>query len=163
MPKPGKPIPDGYHTVTSYLTVKNAAEALEFYKRAFGAEEIARMHGPDGKSVMHAEFKIGDSFVMLADEWPQGGGVGSPKSLGGTTVTLFLYVNDVDALFKRAVAAGATATMPPTDTFWGDRYGKVSDPFGHAWSMATHKLDMTPEEMKAGQAEFFKSMAKPGN
>ena len=109
---------------------------------------------------MHAEIEIGDSFMMPADEW---GGVKSPKSLGGTTVSIFLYVHDVDALFKRAVAAGATATMPPTDMFWGDRYGKVSEPFGHEWGMATHKLDMTPEEMKAGQAEFFKSMAKPGN
>ena len=133
MPKPGKPIPDGYHAVTPYLTVKNAGEALEFYQRAFGAEAIAKMHGPDGKSVMHAEIEIGDSFMMPADEW---GGVKSPKSLGGTTVSIFLYVHDVDALFKRAVAAGATATMPPTDMFWGDRYGKVSDPFGHEWSMA---------------------------
>ena len=159
MAKPGKPIPDGYHTVTPYLSVKGAAEALDFYKRAFGAEEVVKMHGPDGKSVMHAEFKIGGSILMLADEWPQGG-VKAPKTLGGTTVSIFLYVQDVDAVFKRAVAAGATATMPPMDMFWGDRYGKVTDPYGHEWGMATHRLDMTPEEMEAGQKEFMAKMGQ---
>ena len=159
MAKPGKPVPDGYHTVTPYLTVKNASEAIDFYKRAFGAEAIVRMPGPDGKSTMHAEIKIGDSMVMLSDEWPQGD-VKAPKSLGGTTVGVFLYVQDVDALFKRAVAAGATATMPPSDMFWGDRYGKVSDPYGHHWGMATHKLDVTPEEMATGQKEFMAKMAE---
>ena len=159
MPKPGKPIPDGYRSVTPYLTVKNSAEALDFYKRAFGAEAVTVMHGPDGKSVMHAEFKIGDSMLMLADEWPQGE-VKAPKSLGGTSVSIFLYVQDVDAVFKRAVAAGATATMPPSDMFWGDRFGKISDPYGHSWGLATHKLDMTPEEIMKGQKEFMEKMGK---
>ena len=159
MAKPGKPIPDGYRTVTPYLSIKNAAEAIDFYKRAFGAEEIVRMPGPDGKSVMHAEIKIGDSMIMLADEWPEGD-VKSPKSLGGTTANIFLYVQDVDASFKRAVDAGATVKMAPEDFFWGDRYGKLIDPFGHHWGIATHKLDMTPEEITKGQKEFVAKMAQ---
>ena len=158
MPKPGKPVPEGYHTVTPYLTVKNAAEALEFYERAFGATHVLRMAGPDGKSTMHAEFKIGDSMVMLADEWQQG--AKAPASIGGTTIGIFLYVEDVDALFKRAVAAGATVTMPPTDMFWGDRYSKLTDPFGHHWSIATHKFDMTEEELAQGQKEFMAKMGQ---
>jgi PhnB protein len=154
-----KPIPPGYHTVTPYLTVKGAAQAIEFYKRAFGAQEVERMPGPDGKSVMHAELKIGDSIVMLSDEFPQMG-TRSPQTLGGSSGYLFLYVSDVDAAFKRAVDAGAKATMPPADMFWGDRFAKVSDPFGHEWGMATHKEDLSPEEIrKRGQAEMAK-MAK---
>lgn len=154
-----KPIPQGYHTVTPYLTVKGAAQAIEFYKRAFGAQEVERMPGPDGKSVMHAELKIGDSIVMLSDEFPQMG-TRSPQTLGGSSGYLFLYVSDVDAAFKRAVDAGAKATMPPADMFWGDRFAKVSDPFGHEWGMATHKEDLSPEEIrKRGQAEMAK-MAK---
>jgi len=154
-----KPIPTGYHTVTPYLTVKGAAQAIDFYKRAFGAQEVERMPGPDGKSVMHAELKLGDSVVMLSDESPQGG-TRSPQTLGGSTAYLFLYVPDVDAAFKRAVDAGAKATMPPTDMFWGDRFGKVSDPFGHEWGLATHKEDVSPEEMRRrAQAEMAK-MAK---
>ena len=159
MAKPGKPIPDGYRSVTPYLTVKNAAEAIDFYKRAFGAEEIVVMRGPDGKSTMHAEIKIGDSMLMLADEWPQGE-IKAPKTIGGTTVGIFLYVQDVDAVFNRAVAAGATTIMPPTDMFWGDRYSKLSDPYGHNWGLATHKLDMTPEEIQKGQKEFLAKMGK---
>jgi PhnB protein len=154
-----KPIPPGYHTVTPYLTVKGAGQAIEFYKRAFGAQEVERMAGPDGKSVMHAELKIGDSIVMLSDEFPQMG-TRSPQTLGGSSGYLFLYVSDVDAAFKRAVDAGAKATMPPADMFWGDRFAKVSDPFGHEWGMATHKEDLSPEEIrKRGQAEMAK-MAK---
>jgi len=154
MPKPGKAIPDGYHTITPYLTVKGAAAAIDFYKRAFGAEEIGRFAGPDGKSVMHAELKIGDSIFMLSDEFP-GAGCRSPQSLGATTMNMHFYVNDVDAAFDRAVKAGATALMPVADMFWGDRYGKLRDPNGHEWGIATHKLDLTPEEMaKAAQAAF---------
>jgi uncharacterized glyoxalase superfamily protein PhnB len=154
----GKPVPEGYHSVTPYLTIKNAAEAIDFYKRAFGAEEVVRMPGPDGKSVMHAEMKIGNSMLMLADEMPQGD-CKSPKSLGGTSVNIFLYVQDADSVFQKAVSAGAKASMP-TDMFWGDRYGKVVDPYGHSWGIATHKLDMTPEEITKGQKEFFAKMGK---
>ena len=157
MSKPGKPIPQGYHTATPYLTLKNASEAIDFYKRAFGAEEVVRMSAPDGKGVMHAEIKIGDSMLMLADEMPQGD-CRSPKSLGGTSVNIFLYVQDVDSTFQKATAAGAKVTMPPTDMFWGDRYSKVVDPYGHSWGIATHKLDMTPEEIEKGQKEFMARM-----
>jgi PhnB protein len=154
-----KPIPQGFHTVTPYITVKGAAQAIDFYKRAFGAEEVERVPGPDGKSVMHAEVKIGDSIVMLSDEFPQAGSR-SPQTLGGSTGYLFLYVPDVDAAFKRAVDAGAKPTMPLADMFWGDRFGKVADPFGHEWGLATHQEDLTPEEIhKRGQAEMAK-MAK---
>ena len=121
-----------------------AAAAIEFYKKAFGAEEIARMPGPKG-SVMHAEIQIGDSRIMLNDEFPDFGKMG-PASIGGTPITIHLYVNDVDALFDRAVKAGATARMPVADMFWGDRYGQIEDPFGHHWSIATHKEDVSPEE-----------------
>jgi PhnB protein len=159
MATPGKPVPEGYHTATPYLTIKNAGEAIDFYKRAFGAEEIVRMPGPDGKGVMHAEIKIGNSMLMVSDEWPMGD-CKSPKSLGGTTVNIFLYVQDVDSIFNKAVAAGAQATMPPTDMFWGDRYGKVVDPYGHSWGIATHKLDMTPQEIEKGQKEFMAKMGK---
>jgi len=154
-----KPIPDGYRTVTPYLTVRNAADAIEFYTRAFGAQEVERMSGPDNKSIMHAELKIGDSIVMLSDEFPQGG-TRAPQSLGGSTGSLFLYVPDVDAAFKRALDAGATVAMPLADMFWGDRFGKVSDPFGHVWGLATHKEDVTPEEMKKRGQAFMAAMAK---
>lgn len=159
MPTAGKPVPEGYRTVTPYLTIKNAGEAIDFYRRAFGAEEIVRMPGPDGRSVMHAELRIGDSMLMIADEWPTGD-CKSPKTLGGTSVNIFLYVPNVDATFQKAVAAGANASMPPTDMFWGDRYSKVVDPYGHSWGIATHKLDMTPEEIQKGQKEFMAKMAK---
>jgi PhnB protein len=145
-----KPIPEGMHTVTPHLTCAGAADAIEFYKKAFGAIEMGRMPGPGGK-LMHAMLKIGDSAIMLVDEFPEWGGKG-PKTLGGTPVTIHLYVNDADAVFKSAVDAGATAKMPMADMFWGDRYGIVIDPFGHSWSIATHIKDMTPEEMaKAGK------------
>lgn len=157
MSKPGKPIPDGYHTITPYFTVKNAAEAITFYKKAFAAEERVRMHGPDGKQVVHAEIQIGDSMLMLGEECPQSGNR-APTSLGGTPAGLLLYVTDVDASFARATAAGCTVEMPPMDMFWGDRYCKLKDPFGHSWSIATHKLDFTPEEMARGMEEFNKKM-----
>jgi PhnB protein len=156
MAKP-KPIPDGYRTVTPYLTLKKAAQAIEFYGRAFGARESARMTGPDGTSVMHAELRIGDSVVMLSDELPQAG-PRSPETLGGTSASIFLYVPDVDAAFKRAVAAGATALMPPADMFWGDRFAKLADPFGHEWAMATHVEDLSPEEIRKRGAAAMAAM-----
>ncbi len=154
MAKQAKAIPEGFHTVTPHLIIKGASEAIEFYKKAFGAEEVARMPGPGG-TVMHAEIRIGDSPIMLNDEFPSFGKTG-PKSIGGTPVTIHLYVNDVDALFDRAVKAGAKVTMPIADMFWGDRYGQIEDPFGHQWSLATHKEDVTPEEcMRRAKAAGF--------
>ena len=144
MPKV-KPIPDGYHTLTPHIVVRDASKALEFYKKALGAEELFRMPGPDGK-VMHAEMRVGDSVVMLADEKPEMG-ARSPLAVGGTSITLSLYVEDADKLFQRAVAAGAKAVMPMSDMFWGDRYGVLADPFGHQWAMMTHKEDVAPEEI----------------
>jgi PhnB protein len=151
-----QPIPQGYHTVTPHLVVRDAERALEFYKRAFGAEIQGVMHGPGGK-VMHAVMKIGDSFVMLNDEMPEMGSL-SPQSLGGSSVTLHIYVDDVDALYKKASAAGATTTMPVMEMFWGDRYGKVVDPFGHHWSLATHTRDLTMDEIQQGQEEAIAQM-----
>ncbi len=149
-----EPIPAGYHTVTPHLVVADAAAAIAFYQEAFGAEELIRVPTPDGQGVLHAEIKIGDSPVMLADELPEFGGR-SPQSLGGSPVAIHLYVEDVEAVFKRAVDAGATAVMPPTDMFWGDRYGRLTDPFGHYWSLATHMRDPTPEELQAGAKAAF--------
>lgn len=140
-------IPEGYHTVTPSLVVQNAAEAIEFYKRAFGAEELSRMSSPDGQQIWHAEIEIGDSRVMLNDEFPDMGARG-PQSIGGTPVSLHLYVEDADAWFRRAIDAGATVSMPLEDTFWGDRYGQVTDPFGHQWALATHKEDVSEEELR---------------
>jgi len=139
-----KAIPEGYYTVTPHLVVKDAGGAIEFYKKAFGAEEVFRMPGPGGK-VMHAELKIGNSHVMINDEMPDYGALG-PQSIGGTPVTLHLYVNDVDSTFKRAISAGGKEEMAVADMFWGDRYGKLVDPYGHKWSVATHKEDVSPEE-----------------
>ena len=144
-----KPIPSGFHTLTPHLVVKGASQAIEFYKKAFGAQEIGRMAGPDGKSILHADLKIGDSHVFLVDEMPEMGCRG-PESTGGTPVTIHMYVEDVDAAFGKAVAAGATVRMPLADMFWGDRYGVLTDPFGHAWSLASHKEDLTPEEIRKG-------------
>jgi PhnB protein len=141
-----KPIPDGYHTLTPHMTVRDAARAIEFYKQAFGATEKGVMTGPDGK-VMHAELRIGDSIFMLADEFPQYGSL-SPLSTGGSGMGLHIYVEDVDTAFDQAVKAGATVEMPVSDMFWGDRYGKLADPFGHKWSIATHKRDMSMEDME---------------
>ena len=150
-----KEIPEGFHTVTPYLTVSDCARAIDFYKRAFGAEELFRLDGPDGK-VAHAEMKIGDSIIMLSDEMPGWGR--SPLSLGGTAVNIHLFVKDVDELFNRAIGAGAKVAMPLGDMFWGDRYGQVTDPFGHSWSLATHKEDVPPEELrKRAQAAMAKT------
>lgn len=150
-----KPIPDGYHTATPYLIVRDAAGAIDFYGRAFGAKEILRMPRPDGK-IAHAEIQIGDSRIMLGDESPEMGSR-SPQTLKGTTVGVFLYVQDVDSVFKRALGAGAKELMPVADMFWGDRFGKLADPFGHEWQIATHKEDVAPEEMgKRAKAAFSK-------
>ncbi|SAL85878.1 glyoxalase/bleomycin resistance protein/dioxygenase superfamily protein [Caballeronia arvi] len=145
------PIPQGMHSLTPHLVCAGAAEAIEFYKRAFDAIELGRMPGPDGK-LMHAIVKIGDSTLMLVDEFPQFGSVG-PKALKGSPVTIHLYVKDVDATVKQAEGAGAKVTMPVADMFWGDRYGRLEDPFGHQWSVATHTRDVTPEEMKQAMAQ----------
>ncbi len=142
-----KPIPAGYRSVTPYLTVRDGARAIDFYKDALGAVEKVRMIGPDGRSVMHAELKIGDSIVMLSDEFPGMSTCRSPQSLGGTTVSLFLYVRDVDAAFKRASNSGCKVLMELTDMFWGDRFGKLEDPFGNQWSMATHTENVSPKEL----------------
>lgn len=150
---------EGYQTVTPALTVRNGAEAIEFYKKAFGAEEIMRVPGPDGKSIMHAEIRVGTSRIMLGDEAPSMGCL-APVSLGGPGGSLYVYVPDVDAAFKQAVAAGAKALMPVTDMFYGDRFGQVEDPSGHRWGLATHVEDLAPEEMARRQGEFFASMAK---
>ena len=141
-----KPIPQGYHTATPYLIVNDGARAIEFYKKAFGATELFRMAGPDGK-IGHAEIKIGDSPIMLADEVPAMGHR-SPQSLGGSPVSILLYVEDVDAVFNQAVAAGAKVARPVADQFYGDRTGGVTDPFGHAWYIATHKEDVSSEELQ---------------
>jgi PhnB protein len=140
------PIPEGYHTVTPYLAVENASEAIAFYERAFGAKELVRMPGPDGM-IAHAELEIGDSRVMLSDPFPQAS-TRPPKELGGTSASVFMYVEDVDAVVKQAVDAGATVTMEVEDQFWGDRFGSVSDPFGHSWSIATHVEDVPAEELE---------------
>jgi uncharacterized glyoxalase superfamily protein PhnB len=153
-----KSCPKGFHTVTPTLTVRDAGKAIEFYKRAFGAEERMRFPGPDGKGIMHAEIKIGDSIIMLGDESPQKGCV-SPQTLGGTPSGLFLYVDDVDRTFNQAVTAGAKSDMPVSDMFWGDRCGNLTDPFGHKWMVATHKEDLTPEELRKRAEGFFAQMA----
>ena len=156
---PAKPIPDGYHTLTPYMTVRDAARAIGFYKQAFGAKERGVMKAPDGK-VMHAELLIGDSIVMLADEFPEFGSL-SPETTGGAGMGLHIYIEDVDTAFDRAVKAGATVEMPVADMFWGDRYGKLKDPFGHKWSIGTHKADLSPEEMKRGMEEAMAKMPLP--
>jgi len=147
------PIPAGYHTATPYLTLNECARAIDFYKKAFGAQEIVRMEAPGGK-IGHAEIKIGDSMIMLSDEMAAGGNR-APASLGGTTASVFLYLTDVDTTYKQAVDAGAKADMPPADMFWGDRFGRLTDPFGHSWALATHIEDVAPAEMqKRMQAEM---------
>ena len=150
MAKTPKAVPDGHHTVTPYLVVRGAERAIEFYTRAFGARETARMTGPGGM-IIHAEVQVGDSRIMLSDEFPELR-TSSPEALGGTPVRLMLYVDDVDTWFRRAVEAGAKVEMTPRDMFWGDRYAKVSDPFGHRWDMATHREDLSADEMRKRQA-----------
>jgi len=152
-----KPIPDGYHRVTPYLIVDGAANAIEFYKKAFGASELLRFPAPDGR-IGHAEVKIGDSTVMLADEHPERGARG-PKAFGGSPISLLLYVEDVDRTVERAVAAGAKVTRPVADQFYGDRTGGIQDPFGHEWYVATHVEDVSPEEMQR-RSEAMAAAAK---
>jgi PhnB protein len=152
-----KPIPDGYHSAQPYLAVDDAAKAIDWYKQAFGATERLRMDGPGG-SIGHAELEIGDSVVMLSDPFPQAS-TKPPKELGGTSSSVMLYVEDVDATVKQAVDAGATVTMEVGDQFWGDRMGSIADPFGHSWSIATHVEDVSPEEMEKRAAEFMAAMA----
>jgi PhnB protein len=140
-----QPIPEGYHTLSLHLAVEDASKAIDYYKQAFGAKERMRMDGPDGK-IGHAELEIGDSVVMLSDPFPQST-VRPPNEVGGTSASVFMYVEDVDAVAKRAVDAGATVTMEVADQFWGDRFGTITDPFGHVWSIATHVEDVSPDEM----------------
>jgi PhnB protein len=152
-----KPIPTGFHSITPSLTLNDAAGAIEFYKRAFGAQELSRMSAPQGK-IGHAEIKIGDSIMMLSDEMPGGGK--SAKAIGGSPVTIYLYVEDVDAVYKKAESAGAKTEMPPTDMFWGDRFAKLTDPYGHSWALATHKEDVAPEEMTKRSKAFMEKMGQ---
>jgi PhnB protein len=154
MNKQTQPIPAGFHTLTPHLVVKDASKAIEFCKNAFGAHEIRRVSGPDGNSLIHAEVQIGDSRLMLVDEFPEMGSRG-PQSIGGTPVTIHMYVKDVDAVFNKAVDAGAEVKMPLDNMFWGDRYGVLTDPFGHSWSLATHREDPTPEEIAKRSWEAF--------
>jgi PhnB protein len=151
-----RPIPQGYHSVSPALRIDGAAEAIDFYTRAFGAKERYRMPGPDG-SIAHAEIQIGDSVVMLSDPFPNAT-VKPPTELGGTSVGIFLYVEDVDAVFQQAVDAGATVTMPLEDMFWGDRFGSVLDPYGHLWSLATHVEDVPPEERQERAKQAMAAM-----
>jgi PhnB protein len=151
-------IPSGYHTLTPYLVVSDASRAIEFYKQVFGAKETVRMGGPGGK-VGHAELKIGDSMLMLSDEMP-GSGNRSPQSLGGSPVSVFMYVENVDSVFDQAVKAGAKADKPPEDMFWGDRFGHLTDPFGHLWAIATHIEDVAPEEMRKRAQAAMAQMAQ---
>jgi len=151
---PVNPVPEGYHTATPYLIIKGAAQALEYYQKAFGAEVLLRMDGPDG-GVAHAEIKIGDSFIMLGEENPKEG-FKSPASLGGSAVGIMLYVADVDARFAKAIAAGGKVARPIVDQFYGDRSGTLTDPFGHIWTIATHVEDVPPAEMERRAAEYMK-------
>ena len=153
-----KPIPDGFHTLSPHIVVRDVAKAIAFYQAAFGAEKVHVHYMPDGKTVMHAQIRIGDSPVLIAEECEQWGSK-SPLLLGATPVKLHLYVKDADAVFDRAVNAGATVTMPMADMFWGDRYGMVVDPFGHQWSIATHTKDMTPDEMARAAQDAMVRMA----
>jgi PhnB protein len=153
-----KKIPEGYHSITPALIVKNGDAAIEFYKKGFGAEERSRMKSPDGR-VAHAELKLGDSVFMLSDEYPEMK-CHSPNSIGGSPVSMYVYVEDVDALFDKAVSAGAKVLDPVKDQFWGDRHGRLEDPFGHLWSIATHKKDLSEEEMKSAAEAAFSQMSK---
>jgi PhnB protein len=158
-----QPIPSGYHSISPYLVIRGAAKAIDWYKEAFGAKEISRSPMPGSELLMHAEIQIGDSRLMICDEMKQMRGWVSPQSLNGTTVALHLYTEDCDAAFARAVKSGAKPTMEPWDSFWGDRFAKLNDPFGHEWTIATHTRDVTPEQMKADADAFFASMRKQGD
>jgi PhnB protein len=152
-------VPDGYSTVTPYLVIKGAAGALDWYRRAFGAQELARAPGPDGR-IMHAEMRVGETVVMMCDEFPEmSSNWRSPLTIGGTTVALWVYVEDCDSLHQKAVDAGANNESAPADMFWGDRLGRLTDPFGHSWMIATHKEDVPPEEMDRRQKEYMTKMA----
>jgi PhnB protein len=153
-----KPIPEGYNTINPYIAVEDATKAIEFYKRAFGATERSKMEGPPGK-IAHAELAIGDSVIMLSDPFPQSK-VKPPKEIGGTTVSLMVYVEDVDEVVQQAVDAGATITMPVENQFWGDRFGQVEDPFGHNWQIATHVEDVAPDEMAKRAEQAMASMTQ---
>lgn len=153
-----KAVPEGTHTITAHLSVREASKAVEFYEKAFGAQLRALHKTPDGK-VMHASLKIGDSSLLLADEFP-GAGCPSPQTLGGSPVVLNIYVEDVDKLFNQAVAAGAKVTMPLANQFWGDRYGQIVDPFGHTWALGSHVEDVAPEELERRANAMFAEMAK---
>ena len=157
MPSTVRPIPEGYHSVTPALTCRDAARAIEFYKSVFGATEVVSMPGPGGK-IMHAELRIGNSVIMLGDEIP--GMTTAPSPSSGNSFSLFLYTEDVDATYARALAAGSRSVMAPENMFWGDRYGKITDPFGHHWGIATHVEDVAPDELARRSAEFTAKMAK---
>jgi uncharacterized glyoxalase superfamily protein PhnB len=157
MSQSASPIPEGFHSITPHLFCENAAEALAFYERAFGAQEVGRMDGPGGK-IMHAELRIGDSMLMLADAFPEYGSRG-PRALQGTPVTIHMYVEDADAVWQRAIDAGATVEMPLEDAFWGDRYGQVVDPFGHKWSIATRQREMTQQQIEEAMRSAMPGMA----
>jgi uncharacterized glyoxalase superfamily protein PhnB len=152
-------IPKGYHSVTPTLVIQGASGAIDWYTKALGANELYRMPGPDGR-LMHAEIRIGNSVIMMTDEMPEMGGKG-PRALGGTPVSLMIYCEDADALFTRAVSAGATVRMPMEDAFWGDRWGMVIDPFGHEWAIATHKKDLSVPEMKKAMDAFMANYKQP--
>ena len=154
MPAKVKAVPKGYRTVTPYLAVQDAARAIEYYKRAFAAQELMRMQGPDG-NISHAELKIGDSVIMLGGASDTA--LRTPQALGGTSVSIFLYVKDVDSIFKQALSAGAKEIQPLANMFWGDRYGRLADPFGHSWSLATHVEDVAPDEMARRAQEAMKA------
>ena len=154
-----KTIPDGYHSINTYLVVRNADKAIQFYKKALGAEERFRMHGPDGKTIMHADLKIGDSVFMLTEESKEMKAL-SPESIGGSPVTMYVYVKDVDSIFNQAISEGATELKPVRDQFYGDRSGYLRDPFGHLWSIATHMKDLSPDELRKAGESFFEEMSK---
>lgn len=152
-----KPIPDGYHTVTPSFTFKDSQKAIDFYEKAFGAKVKDLMKSPDGHSIMHATIQIGDSILMMGDEGPQ---CKSAESLGGSPISLYIYTPDADKMFQQAVRAGGKAMMPMADMFWGDRAGSITDPFGYHWMIATHKQDLTQEQIQKGAEAFFAQMAK---
>ncbi|HEY7507491.1 MAG TPA: VOC family protein [Nitrososphaera sp.] len=153
------PIPKGYHSVIPSITVKNAEQAIEFYKKAFGAKEKGKFYMPNTRTILHAELRIGDSAVMLNDEMPEMKAL-SPPSVGGPSSSLYVFVNNVDKVFDQAVRAGATPAMPVMDVFWGDRMGQLVDPYGHVWMLATHKKDLSKKQVEKAGAEFFASMQK---
>jgi len=155
-----KSIPDGYHSVTPSLTFKDSQKAIDFYKKAFGAKVLDLFPDPTGRGIMHATLQIGDSIVMMGDEMPAGQGCKSAETLGGSPISLFIYVPNADAAFKQAVAAGGTVAMPVADMFWGDRAGSIRDPFGYSWMIATHTQDLTQEQIRNGAEAFFSQMAK---